>query len=112
MAGGAADCCEDLLARPHLVVDLAPPGRGREAHEAREVVDSAPASPWITKVFGVREGIAQTQLLGRHAERTFMWEQVVGDSHLVPIRVSAERDQCGVLCLPPEPSDAAFAAVD
>ena len=112
MAGCAADCGEDLLAGPNLVVDVAPSGRGQEAHEAREVVDSAPASPWIAKVFGVREGIAQTHLLGRDAERAFLREQVVGDPHLVAIRVSAKRNQRGMLRLPPEPSDAAFAGFD
>ncbi len=50
--------------------------------------------------------------IGWDPERAFLREQIVGDPHLVAIRVGAEGDERGVLRLPPEPSDAALARCD
>ena len=58
---------------------------------------------------GSGNGSQTPHLAVRHAERRLDGEQVVGDPHLVAVRVGAERQQRRVLCLPAEPADAARA---
>src|SRR5687768_9354895 len=96
----ASDRGEDLLSRVHLLIHVSALSRCEETHKTREVVDSAPARTGIANIFRVRKRIAQAHPLGWNAERAFMRENVVRDTHLVAIRISAKSNQRRVLGLP------------
>ena len=64
------------------------------------------------QVFGIGNRIAALHLLARDAERELVGKEIVGDPHLVAIRVGAEREQRRMLRLPAEPADAAVAGCD
>ncbi len=65
-------------------------GIGRQQpHERFEVVDAAPAGARIATILRIGKRIAQPHLAVRHAECRLDGEQVVGDSHLVAVRVGA-----------------------
>jgi hypothetical protein len=108
----AADAREDLLSAAYLICRALARDGSQKLHEAREVVDAAPTRPWVANVFGVGKRIAQPHLFGRHGERAFVRKDVVGNPHLVAIRVCAKRDQRGVLRLPTESADTSLTAFD
>ena len=88
------------------------PARREKLHERFEIVDAAPACPAIRLILRIGNRVAQLHLLRRDPEGELLRKQVVGDPHLVPVGVGAERQQRRVLRLPSEPSDAAPAGGD
>src|SRR2546422_3727635 len=109
MTARAANALEDSLPIARAVIDGAARHWREKAHEALEVIDAAAVREWVAHVLGIRPRVAEAHLLRADPKSELTRKQIVGDAHLVPVRVGAEGKQRGVLCLPSEAADATVA---
>ena len=109
VAARAANAIEDSLPVTHDGIDGAARHGREKAHEALEVIDAAAAREWVAHVLGIRPRVAEAHLIRADPKSEFTRKQIVGDAHLVPVRVGAEGKQRGVLRLPSEAADTTVA---
>src|SRR5437870_2566018 len=109
MTARAANALEDSLPIARNVIDGAARHWREKAHEALEVIDAAAVRGWVAHVLGIRPRVAEAHLIRADPKSELTRKQIVGDAHLVPVRVGAEGKQRGVLCLPSEAADATVA---
>ena len=53
----------------------------------------------------IGQRIAHSHAILRDADGQLLREEIVGDPHLVAIRIGAKDDECRMLCLPAEPAN-------
>jgi hypothetical protein len=109
VARRAADRGEDTPAVADGVVDRPTRNRREKLHERGEVIDVPQSRHRIRFVLGIGADIAGLHPIGVDAVGKLRRENVVGDAHLVPVRVPRKREQRRDLRLPAEPAHAALA---
>jgi len=97
---------EQLLAALAIGGEGQPRQGSKEPHKIGEVIDRPASGDRIRFILRVRDALAGGKQLPVDARGHLRWEEVIGNPHLVRIRIAGESHQAGHLRLPAEPADA------